>query len=99
MNKDEGDELCAVIQRPGLPCHSRLSPNRGVGVAGIPGEPARDGGGHGACHPRSHGRHHGPVQAWSEGGDFHGALELCEMAIALDLGDLQAKRDSLDWAR
>ncbi len=40
------------------------------------------------------------VQARSEVGDFHGALELCEMAIALDLGaHWQAKRDSLDWAR
>lgn len=40
------------------------------------------------------------VQARSELGDFHGALELCERAIALDLGaHWQAKRDSLDWAR
>lgn len=40
------------------------------------------------------------VQARSELGDFHGALELCERAIALDLGDhWLAKRDSLDWAR
>jgi len=40
------------------------------------------------------------VQARSEQGDFHGALELCERAIALDLGaHWQAKRDSLDWAR
>lgn len=40
------------------------------------------------------------VQARSEIGDFHGALELCERAIALDLGaHWQAKRDSLDWAR
>ncbi len=40
------------------------------------------------------------VQARSEIGDFHGALELCEKAIALELGaHWQAKRDSLDWAR
>ncbi len=40
------------------------------------------------------------VQARSEQGDFHGALELCERAIALDLGaHWQAKRDSLEWAR
>jgi tetratricopeptide (TPR) repeat protein len=40
------------------------------------------------------------VQARSEQGDFHGALELCERAIALDLGaHWSAKRDSLDWAR
>jgi hypothetical protein len=40
------------------------------------------------------------VQARSELGDFHGALELCEMALALNLGaHWQAKRDSLDWAR
>lgn len=40
------------------------------------------------------------VQARSERGDFHGALELCERAIALDLGaHWEAKRDSLDWAR
>lgn len=40
------------------------------------------------------------VQARSEQGDFHGALELCEKAIALDLGaHWHAKRDSLDWAR
>ncbi len=40
------------------------------------------------------------VQARSELGDFHGALELCEMAIDLELGaHWQAKRDSLDWAR
>lgn len=40
------------------------------------------------------------VQARSEQGDFHGALELCERAIALDLGaHWTAKRESLDWAR
>ncbi len=40
------------------------------------------------------------VQAFSELGDFHAALELCERAIALDLGThYLAKRDSLDWAR
>jgi hypothetical protein len=40
------------------------------------------------------------VQARTELGDFHGALELCEKAMALDLGaHWQAKRDSLDWAR
>lgn len=40
------------------------------------------------------------VQARSELGDFHGALALCEQAIALELGaHWQAKRDSLDWAR
>lgn len=40
------------------------------------------------------------IQAQSELGDFHAALELCERALALDLGaHYQAKRDSLDWAR
>ena len=40
------------------------------------------------------------VQAHSELGDFHGALELCEKALALELGaHWQAKRDSLEWAR
>ncbi len=40
------------------------------------------------------------IQAQSELGDFHAALELCERAIALDLGaHYEAKRDSLDWAR
>lgn len=40
------------------------------------------------------------VQARSEMGDFHGALELCEVAIGLELGaHWQAKRDSLEWAR
>ena len=40
------------------------------------------------------------VQARSELADFHGALELCDMAIGLDLGaHWQAKRDSLSWAR
>jgi len=40
------------------------------------------------------------IQARSELGDFHGALELCERAMALDLGaHFAAKRDSLEWAR
>lgn len=40
------------------------------------------------------------VQARSELGDLAGALELCDRAIALDLGaHWEAKRDSLDWAR
>lgn len=40
------------------------------------------------------------IQARSELGDFHGALELCERAIELNLGaHYSAKRDSLDWAR
>ena len=40
------------------------------------------------------------VQARTELADFAGALELCEKAIALDLGaHWQAKRDSLLWAR
>jgi tetratricopeptide (TPR) repeat protein len=40
------------------------------------------------------------IQANSEMGDFHAALELCERAIALGLGaHYTAKRDSLEWAR
>jgi len=40
------------------------------------------------------------VQAQSELGDFHAALELCDRAIELRLGaHWEAKRDSLDWAR
>lgn len=40
------------------------------------------------------------VQAHSELGDFRAALELCERAIALELGEhFAAKRDSLEWAR
>jgi hypothetical protein len=40
------------------------------------------------------------VQARSERGEFHEALELCDLAISLDLGaHWVAKRDSLDWAR
>ena len=40
------------------------------------------------------------IQARSELGDFHGALDLCEQAIELGLGaHYAAKRDSLDWAR
>ena len=40
------------------------------------------------------------VQARTETQDFQGALELCERAIALDLGQhWTAKRDNLEWAR
>lgn len=40
------------------------------------------------------------IQAHSELGDFHAALDLCEQAIALELGaHYEAKRHSLDWAR
>lgn len=40
------------------------------------------------------------IQAHGELGNFHAALELCERAIALDLGaHYAAKRDSLEWAR
>jgi tetratricopeptide (TPR) repeat protein len=40
------------------------------------------------------------VQARSERGEFHEALELCDLAITLDLGaHWAAKRESLDWAR
>jgi imidazolonepropionase-like amidohydrolase len=40
------------------------------------------------------------VQAHSERGAFHEALELCDLAISLDLGaHWNAKRESLDWAR
>lgn len=40
------------------------------------------------------------IQARSELGDFHGALELCERAMALELGaHYEAKRDLLEWAR
>lgn len=40
------------------------------------------------------------IQARSELGDFHGALDLCDRALALDLGaHYAAKRDSLEWAR
>ena len=40
------------------------------------------------------------IQAHRELGNFHAALELCERAIALDLGaHYTAKRDSLEWAR
>jgi tetratricopeptide (TPR) repeat protein len=40
------------------------------------------------------------IQAHSELGDFHAALELCERAIVLGLGaHFSAKRDSLAWAR
>ena len=40
------------------------------------------------------------IQAQSELGDFHGALELCERAMGLGLGaHYSDKRDSLEWAR
>ncbi|MDP1833138.1 MAG: hypothetical protein Q8K67_13850 [Geothrix sp.] len=40
------------------------------------------------------------IQAHSELGDFHAALELCEQALGLGLGaHYAAKRDSLEWAR
>ena len=40
------------------------------------------------------------IQARSELGDFHAALDLCERAMALELGEhFEAKRDSLEWAR
>ncbi len=40
------------------------------------------------------------IQAHGELGDFHRALEICELAVKLDLGaHFVAKRDSLDWAR
>jgi hypothetical protein len=40
------------------------------------------------------------VQARSERGEFHEALELCDLALRLDLGaHWVAKRESLDWAR
>ncbi|MBK8724984.1 MAG: hypothetical protein IPL96_02725 [Holophagaceae bacterium] len=40
------------------------------------------------------------IQARSELGDFHGALELCDEATRRGLGaHFEAKRDSLDWAR
>ena len=40
------------------------------------------------------------VQARSERGEFHEALELSDLAIGLNLGaHWSAKRDSLDWAR
>jgi hypothetical protein len=40
------------------------------------------------------------VQAHSELGDFHRALEICDLAVSLGLGaHFEAKRDSLDWAR
>lgn len=40
------------------------------------------------------------VQARSELGEFHEALELCDLAISLELGaHWAAKRESLDWAR
>jgi tetratricopeptide (TPR) repeat protein len=40
------------------------------------------------------------IQAFSEQGEFHEALELCERAVSLNLGShFSAKRDSLEWAR
>ena len=40
------------------------------------------------------------VQARTELGDFPGALDLCDRAIALDLGaHWESRRDSLDWSR
>jgi tetratricopeptide (TPR) repeat protein len=40
------------------------------------------------------------IQAYTELGDFHAALNLCERAIALKLGEhYEAKRDSLEWSR
>jgi len=40
------------------------------------------------------------IEAHSELGDFHGALELCDRAITLGLGaHYSAKQDSLEWAR
>jgi hypothetical protein len=40
------------------------------------------------------------IQARGELGDFHRALDLCEQAMALELGKhFEAKRDSLAWAR
>lgn len=40
------------------------------------------------------------IQAHSELGQFHEALELCERALVLNLGQhYAAKRDSLEWAR
>ncbi len=40
------------------------------------------------------------VQARTELGDFPGALDLCDRALALDLGaHWEARRDSLDWSR
>ena len=40
------------------------------------------------------------IQARSELGDFHGALDLCDRALELKLGShYAAKRDSLEWAR
>lgn len=40
------------------------------------------------------------IQANSELGQYHAALELCDRAVALDLGaHYIAKRDSMEWAR
>ncbi|WP_337287106.1 hypothetical protein [Candidatus Methylomirabilis sp.] len=40
------------------------------------------------------------IQAYTELGNFHAALNLCERAMALKLGEhYEAKRDSLEWAQ
>jgi tetratricopeptide (TPR) repeat protein len=40
------------------------------------------------------------IQAYTELGNFHAALNLCERAMALKLGEhYEAKRNSLEWAR
>jgi hypothetical protein len=40
------------------------------------------------------------IQAYTEIGNFHAALNLCERAMALKLGEhYKAKRDSLEWAQ
>ncbi len=40
------------------------------------------------------------IQACTELGNFHAALNLCERAMALKLGEhYEAKRDSLEWAQ
>lgn len=40
------------------------------------------------------------IQAYTELGNFHAALHLCERAMALKLGEhYEAKRNSLEWAQ
>ncbi len=40
------------------------------------------------------------IQAHTELGDFRAALNLCDRAVALKLGEhYEAKRDSMEWAR
>lgn len=40
------------------------------------------------------------IQAYTELGNFHAALSLCERAMALRLGEhYEAKRNSLEWAQ